>query len=326
MSVLDKCLFCVYAYANCVHSIAGYGSPMRHQRVLRYVDEVARTGSVRKAAEKLNVTASALNRRVLDLEEELGEPLFERHARGMRLTASGEAFLRYVRAESSNLARMLSEIEDMSGLRRGAVRLAASQAIVYELLPREIDRYRKEFPLVEFSVQVCNRVDAMRLLLDYSADLVIMFNPERSGELQPLANIPQRLHAVLSKKHPLAKKKSLRLREIVEYPLALPDAGLGSRMLLDAFFARSSLRYRVGLESNSFELLMRFIRMEHAVTFQIGIGTPPFDGEGGIVSRPINEPNLGVADLVLGQLRGRILPIAASKFAQQLAGALDKLR
>lgn len=299
---------------------------MRHQRVLRYVDEVARTGSIRKAAEKLNVTASALNRRVLDIEEEIGEPLFERHARGMRLTAAGEAFLRYVRAESSNLARMLSEIEDMSGMRRGSVRLAASQAVAYELLPREIDAYRKQFPLVEFSVRVCNRVEAMRAIIDHSADLVIMFNPERSADLQPLATVPQRLSAVMAETHPLARRKSLRLREIVQYPLALPDAGLGSRMLLDGFFAHSSLRYQVGLESNSFELLMRFIRQEPAITFQISIGTPPNSGAGGILSRPISEPSLQGADVVLGQLRGRMLPVAAAKFAQQLARAMDAMR
>lgn len=298
---------------------------MRHQRVLRYVDEVARTGSIRKAAEKLNVTASALNRRVLDIEEELGEPLFERHARGMRLTAAGEAFLRYVRAESSNLARMLSEIEDMSGMRRGVVKLAASQAVSYDLLPREIDNYRKQFPLVEFSVRVCNRVEAMRALQDYSADLVVMFNPERSTDLQPIATVPQRLNAVMSDDHPLAKRKSLRLRDIVQYPLALPHVGLGSRMLLDGFFARSSLRYSLGLESNSFELLMRFIRQEPAISFQISIGTPPPTGLDGILSRPINEPTLPIADVVLGQLRGRILPVAASKFSQQLARAMDAL-
>lgn len=298
---------------------------MRHQRVLKFIDEVARTGSIRKAAEKLNVTASALNRRVLDIEEEIGEPLFERHARGMRLTAAGEAFIRYIRAESSNLTRMLSEIEDMSGMRRGVVRLAASQAVTYDLLPREIEIYRKAFPLVEFSVRVCNRVEAMRALLDYSADLVVMFNPERTAELEPITSVPQRLNAVMAEDHPLARRKSLRLRDIVEFPLALPDVGLGSRTLLDGFFARSSLRYKVGIESNSFELLMRFIRQEPAITFQIAIGTPPVAGEDGILSRPINEPTLQGADVVLGQLRGRILPVAASKFAQQLARAMDAI-
>jgi hypothetical protein len=152
-----------------------------------------------------------------------------------------------------------------------------------------------------------------------------MFNPERSGDLEPLASLPQRLFAVMADDHPLAKRKTLRLREIVAFPLALPDAGLGSRMLLDAFFARSSLKYTIGLESNSFELLMRFTRLEPAVTFQVSVGTPPETGSGGIVSRPINEPGLLSADIVLGQLRGRILPVAAAKFAQQLQRAMDAL-
>ena len=60
---------------------------MKHLRILRYVDEVARAGSIRKAADHLNVTSSAVNRRIMDLEEELGAPLFERRPRGVRLTA-----------------------------------------------------------------------------------------------------------------------------------------------------------------------------------------------------------------------------------------------
>ena len=296
---------------------------MRQQRTLRYVDEVARSGSIRKAADKLNVTASALNRRVLDIEEDLGQPLFERHARGMRLTAAGEAYLRYVRSDASNLQRLQSEIADMAGIRRGEVRLAASQAVAYDLLPREIEVYRKAFPQVQFSVRVCNRVEAMRALVDYTADLAIMFNPERSSELQPIAHIPQRLYAVLAASHPLARRKALRMREVVGYPLALPDVGLGSRMLLDAFFARSSLHYSVGLESNSFELLMRFVKQEPAITFQVQIGTPPETGLDGLTARPIEEPRLNGADVVLGQLRNRLLPIAADKFAQQLARSFD---
>jgi DNA-binding transcriptional LysR family regulator len=298
---------------------------MRHKRVLRYFDEVARTGSIRKAAEKLNVTASAINRRILDIEAEIGQPLFERMPRGMRLTAAGEAFLRYVRTDDSNLARVISEIADMSGLRRGLVRIAASQAVSYDLLPREIDKYRKAFPLVDFGVHICNRVAAMRQLVEHEADLALMFNPERSTNLQPIARVAQRLHAIMASDHPLAAHEVLRLHQIVAYPVALPENGLGSRMLLESFFSRSSLTYRVVLESNSFELLMRFVQQEPAVTFQIALGTPSGMSTDGIVSRPIHEPGLAAADVVLGQLRGRILPVAAAKFASQMALSLDAL-
>ena len=58
---------------------------MKHLRILEYVDEVARSGSIRKAADQLNVTASAVNRRIMDLEEELGARLFERRPRGVRV-------------------------------------------------------------------------------------------------------------------------------------------------------------------------------------------------------------------------------------------------
>src|SRR5262245_64600945 len=100
---------------------------MRHLRLLQYVAEGARAGSIRKAAERLNVTASAVNRRIMDLEEELDAELFERRPRGVRLTAAGEMFLRYVRAQSADVERMRSQIEDLK-VRRGVVRIACSQA------------------------------------------------------------------------------------------------------------------------------------------------------------------------------------------------------
>src|SRR5258708_203932 len=102
---------------------------MRHLRFLRYVDEVARAGSIRKAAEQLHVTASAVNRRVMDLEEELGAPLFERRARGVRLTAAGELFVRYIREQSGDVERMKSQIEDLKGDRK-STRLNSSHQII----------------------------------------------------------------------------------------------------------------------------------------------------------------------------------------------------
>ena len=127
---------------------------MKHLRILRYVDEVARAGSIRKAADQLNVTASAVNRRIMDLEEELGSQLFERRPRGVRLTAAGEVFVHYLRQQDGDVERMKSQIEDLKGMRRGTVRIACSQALALEFLPREIGEFRKRHPLVAFDVKV----------------------------------------------------------------------------------------------------------------------------------------------------------------------------
>src|SRR5258708_13945765 len=70
---------------------------MLHSRMLRYLDEVARCGSIRQAAERLNVASSAINRQILALEAELGTPIFHRLPRRLRLTATGEVVISHVR-------------------------------------------------------------------------------------------------------------------------------------------------------------------------------------------------------------------------------------
>src|ERR1700716_645598 len=127
---------------------------MRHLRFLRSVEEVARAEPIRKAADVLNVTASAVNRRIKDLEEELGAPLFERRPRGGQLTAAGEVFVNYLRQQDGEVERMKSQIEDLKGMRRGTVRIACSQALALEFLPREIGEFRKQHPFVAFDGKV----------------------------------------------------------------------------------------------------------------------------------------------------------------------------
>ena len=78
----------------------------------------------------------------MDLEEELGAQLFERQPRGVRLTAAGELFVHYLRQQNADVERMRSQIEDLKGLRRGVVRMACSQALALDFLPREIAEFR----------------------------------------------------------------------------------------------------------------------------------------------------------------------------------------
>ena len=155
---------------------------MKHLRILRYVDEVARAGSIRKAADHLNVTSSAVNRRIMDLEDELGARLFERRPRGVRLTAAGEVFVHYLREQSDDVERMQSQIEDLKGLRRGTVRIACSQALALDFLPREVAEFRKLHPFVAFDVKVLDHEQAMTALAAYEVDLVLVFRPAFSGE------------------------------------------------------------------------------------------------------------------------------------------------
>ena len=299
---------------------------MKHLRIMRYVDEVARTGSIRKAAGHLNVTASAVNRRIMDLEEELGAPLFERRPRGVRLTAAGEVFVHYLREQDSGVERMKSQIEELKGLRRGTVRIACSQALALDFLPREIAGFRTRHPLVSFEVKVLDHERAMTALAAYEVDLVLVFRPPFLPNFQPLMTLEQRIVAVMSADHPLAAQPTIRLRDCANYPVALPEGSLGGRQLLDQVSARSGLTFKVAAESNSFEFLRGLVTHANVISFQIRIGTMPENNRLGLVARDIDDRDVPRANLVLGQLRARNLPIPAAVFAEKLVRVLEAMR
>ena len=300
---------------------------MRHLRILHYVDEVARTGSIRKAAARLNVTASAVNRRIIDLEDELGAQLLERKPRGVRLTAAGEVFIRYVRQQGADVERMKSHIEDLKGLRRGTVRIACSQALAFDFLPRQIAAYRARYPDVSFDTRVLDHERATVALADYGVDLILVFRPPFLATLQPLVRLEQRLVVLMAEDHPLASQRTVRLRDCATHPIALADRGFGGRQLLDEACARSNLTLKIVAESNSFELLRGLVRYAGLISFQIEIGTEFGGGDGsGLVRRSIDGRDLPRADLVLGQLRGRNLPVPSAVFAEQLTRTLEEMK
>ncbi len=280
---------------------------MNHLRLLRYVDEVARVGSIRQAAERLHVAPSAVNRRIQDLEEELGTPIFERLPRGMRLTAAGELFVGYIRSRAAELEQVRSEIEDLQGLRRGSVRLVASQALALH-------------PLVAFQVRIGDHLEALQQLRDFETDLALVFNLAPEADIERIAEFEQKLVATMHRDHPLAQRPSLRLRDCANYPLVLPNRDIGGRQLLERFLSRSSVKLRPMVESNSFEFLRGCLHHGQAISFQIIIGAVT-DG-GTLVAREIEDRGFPRGQLVLASLRGRQLPVIAYAFAEHVTAAL----
>jgi len=298
---------------------------MKHLRILDYVDAVARARSIRKAAEHLNVTASAVNRRIADLEEELDAPLFERQPRGVRLTAAGEVFVTYLRKQGGEAERMKSQIEDLKGLRRGTVRLACSQALALDFLPRAIAEFRKTHSKVEFDVKVVDHEYAMAALAAFEVDLVMVFRPPFMANFHPLMTLEQRLVAVMSKSHPLAKSRKLRLRDCAPYPVALAERSLGGRQLLEEVMARTGLSFNVAVESNSFEMLRGLVIHAGLISFQIRIGALPDGNKLGLVARDIDDRDVPNANLVFGRLRDRNLPVATAVFAEHVNRRLESM-
>lgn len=296
---------------------------MRSLQPLQFVDAIARAGSIRGAAEGLAITSTALNRRLLALEEELGVQVFERLPRGVRLSTAGELLIHHLRSQAADFEKLKGQIADLRGERRGHVAIACSQAFVPYFLPERIGSYRRDHPGVSFGVRVRDRTAAETALADHSADLALIFEPVRLSEVQVLASARQRIHAVMAADHPLADQPTIRLRDCARFPLALPTAIYGVRHLIELALIRTSIEIQPMIEADSFDFLRHYPRQESIVSFQIPVGLPASSPS--LVMRPLDARDVPAGRLYLCQLRSRTLPVAAAKFAALLEREIDLL-
>ena len=295
---------------------------LRPPRLLTYVDAVARHGSIRKAADALSVASSALNRQILDLETDLGTGLFERLPRGVRLTAAGEVFLAYARQAISELKAVELQVEQLRGLVRGQVSVAAVELVAGELLPSAITRFQAEHPNVRFHVRIGAPEDLVSILIADQVDLILTHYPPPRKHVAVAATAEQALCALVVSDHPLAGRSDLRLRDCLAYPLALADTTLAGRALIEQVLAQASFDLDPRLVSNSVEMMKAFARINRGVCFQFRRpGKAPIP-PGDMIALPLIDPPLLQARLVLATRRGRVLPVAAAAFVELLKTAL----
>ncbi|NGM22512.1 LysR family transcriptional regulator [Roseomonas stagni] len=291
-------------------------------RALHYIDAIARAGSVRQAAERLHVAASAVNRQLIELEEELGVELFERLPRGMRATAAGELLLAHIRRQRGEAEALQQQLQDLRGARRGQVRIGAVEAVARGLLPELLLDFHRLHARIGFTVSLGGTVALLRQLMAETLELAIVYNPPDSADVQVMAERAAALHAVMAPDHPLAGRASLRLADCLAYPIALSCQETGSRALIEEALSGSSLRIEPVLESDSFEMLSRFAAGCGGVSFQSAIGVAPDVARGALVAIPLAERALARGRLALVARRGRTPSPAAARLAEHVAAAL----
>lgn len=297
-------------------------APPMLPRALHYMDEIARAGSVRKAAERLNVAASAVNRQLIELEEEMGLELFERLPRGMRATAAGELMLAHIRRQRGEGEALRQQLQELRGARRGQVRLGAIEAVARGLLPELLLDFHRQHARIAFTVTLGGTAPLVQQVLAETLELALAYNPPEGGDLQLLAERAAPLQAVVAPGHPLAGRASLRLADCLAHPIALSCQDTGGRTLIEEALAGSSLRIDPVLESDSFEMLSRFAAGCGGVSFHSAIGVAPEVARGTLVAIPLADRALARGRLALVARRGRALSPAAARLAEHLAAAL----
>jgi DNA-binding transcriptional LysR family regulator len=191
-------------------------------RRLLLLAEVARHGSLTAAAAALSYTTSAVSQQISRLEVEAGQPLLERHARGITLTEAGSALLARAGRIDRELRAARSELDDLAGLRSGSLRIGTFPTVAASFLPLAVREFRTAHPEVELVVRSARNAGLLELLDSRELDVSLLWDyswhrlADDGLEITHLLDDPVTL--VVSKAHRLADRVSAAFAELVDEP------------------------------------------------------------------------------------------------------------
>ncbi|WP_172328503.1 LysR family transcriptional regulator [Mangrovicoccus sp. HB161399] len=287
---------------------------MLHGRALRYIDEVARQGSIRRAAKELNVAASAINRHILELEEEMGAPLFERMPRGLKLTSPGEILVAHIRDTLRAHEKMKAEIAGLRGLSHGRVTVATMSTLASGRLAGVVAAFREAHPHVELELTVSDRGGVMDLVAGGGAEIALAYNLPQDPRLARVAEYQHRLGAVVAPDHPLTAKASVRVSDCLIYPMVLAPRGISLREAVEAL-APAHAAIEPMVETNSMELMKRLTRRAPHVAFLNRVDIDQELRDGDLAFLPLQGAAGRQRLTLVHRARGTLSP-AASRFIQ----------
>jgi DNA-binding transcriptional LysR family regulator len=232
-------------------------------RELRSFLQIAGERSIRGAAEKLNISPSALSRQVQMLERDFGVPLMVRMPQGIELTAQGNALLKVAEGwlrQEEDLRGSIHRLDERPSLtmRLGLMECLASTAMP---LPGDVA------PPANFEITVASTALLTELLLRNELDAIAAFNIPRVAQLRILFEQDCALGLVHGNAIDLSGKASVRLEDCLRWPLCLPDRSLSLHPRLNAEIFRSRADPTIVLRSNSIEVIRRFVAANKGVSF-----------------------------------------------------------
>jgi DNA-binding transcriptional LysR family regulator len=243
------------------------GDTMLQPKGAKYFAEVARTGSLRHAAETFDIAPSAISRQITQLEQELGTVLFERSTRGMILTEGGVVLLEYIKESEARLEQVQIRLDDLTQLRRGTVRIATVEAVTNKFLPSALVSFHEKYSGISFEVTVCGTRDVAERVATNASEVGLAFNPPSRHDLVLRARIPQPLQLICAPGHHFDAGGVLSMKQLDGAAVALPARNFGIRRLVDEAAESAGIRLDVVLEADSLQLIKNVVSSSNLVSF-----------------------------------------------------------
>jgi len=228
----------------------------------RIFREVAKSGNISKAADKLFVSQSAVSQAIKQLEQKLGGTLFHRNARGVQLTAEGEMLFSYVDRAVSLIENAQEKLENMRKLQAGQIKIGASDTICGLFLLPILQKFNKRYPEIHISVTNRTTRESVALLKSGAVDLAFVNLPvEEDASLSMTPVMPIHDCFVAGEKYAFLADSVLSLSDLREYPILMLEKASNSRRQLDAFLGGHNLEIQPAIELGSLALLAEFAKI-----------------------------------------------------------------
>ena len=292
-------------------------------RRVRYLYEAVLAGSVRAAADKMDMNASVISRQVAQLESELAMPLLERHGRGIKPTDAGAMLVEYYRQHTSHQQDVLSKLNDIRGMARGHIDIVLGEGFVGDLMGDPIQAFWQEHPGLSITMRLASTNDVMRAVAEDQAHLGLVYNAPMVSGIRTRAMVRQPMCAVTRPHHALAQmSRQPLLKHVLDYPVALMQAAFGTRQVIELSAQMDRLVLVPKLITDSISVIKHFVRADLGVGLLPAFAVTQELRSGELLAIPIDHPILAQTHAHIVTRLGRQLSPAANQLLLALMATM----
>jgi len=239
-------------------------------RQLEILQAIAETGSFTACGRKLNVSQSAISRQILLLEEELGEPLFLRVGRQVRMTSAAESLVQLGQRVFQDVRETVGAITDRTRELRGTLRLSGGMTVCLYVFPPLLKHLRRVHPHLDVRLTVALAGKSVQEIRGGRVDAGLLTLPVEETDLMTVPALREELLLIASPTHQLAKRRKVQARDLAWLPFVLFEFGSATRKVIDNFFATQNIEPTIVMDTENVEIIKAMVKTG------LGIGIVPY--------------------------------------------------
>lgn len=295
-------------------------------KALRILMAAVRTGSIRGAAEHLNVAPSVVSRQIADTERNIGLPLFERTTRGVVLTNAGELVLEHAKRMIEENGLLAEQLEQLKGGQQGRILIHCGEGFLGDLVQHGIRAFADVYPTIKYVIKLGSTESLIDAIANGDSDIGIAYNPIIDTRIRSLAIAHQPLCLVAPLGHTLLDRQKITLEECLTSPYALLGKGHGVTQLVGRVAADKGAALAPMIETSSIDVLRHFVSAGLGVTFlpRFAVSTELARKALGVVE--LSDPLLFEASAHLMVRARRRLPASVDRLASYLAAEMTAFK